>query len=311
MSSFTVQALIDRLRDGVTDPDAPLDEHRRAHDRDVARAPVAPGVAIRRFRTDAGTIELLTPARGPRLPGTLLWMHGGGYGMGSSLTCRGMVSQLVDLTGATGASLDYRLAPEHPYPAALDDAVGAYRWLLGSGVAAERIVVGGDSSGGGLALALLGRVRAEELPMPVGCLLFSPWVDLTLTASAQTLRTNAHRDPQVSNDLLTAMAARYAGDADPRSPEISPLFADLAGLPRLRVDVGGAEVLLGDTVLLAERVRAAGGDIDLNEWPDMIHVFPAFAPGLGEGRAAIQDAASWLTARWTSARASAGGRGSR
>jgi acetyl esterase/lipase len=208
-----------------------------------------------------------------------------------------MVSYLAATTGARGATLEYRLAPEHPYPAAVEDAQAAYRWLLTEGgVEPAKLVVGGDSSGAGLALAALVGLRDAGDPMPAGAVCFSPWVDLSL--SAPSLTANSATDPQVSRKRLAGMAARYLDGIDPSSPYVSPLFADLSGLPPLLIQVGGAEALLDDSARLARVAAAAGCEVDFEEWPNMIHVWQAFAPGLAEGTAALRRAAQWLTERW-------------
>jgi acetyl esterase/lipase len=207
-----------------------------------------------------------------------------------------MVSYLAAMTGARGATLEYRLAPENPYPAALEDAQAAYRWLLRQGVEPAQLVVGGDSAGGGLALAALASLRDSGEPMPAGALCFSPWVDLSLSASS--LLSNAATDPQVTRASLERMAARYLGGVSPYSPYASPLFADFAGFPPLLIQVGGAEALLDDSVRLARAAEKAGCQVAFEQWPNMIHVWQAFAPGLAEGTAALEHAAQWLTERW-------------
>jgi acetyl esterase/lipase len=269
---------------------------RRDHDRAVAKVPVADGVQLERVQSAGGPLEWLIPS-GPSRPEVLLWFHGGGFGLGSSATARGMVSCLAAMTGARGATLEYHLAPEYPYPAAVEDARAAYRWLLAEQrVEPTNLVVGGDSSGGGLALATLASLREAGDPMPAGVLCFSPWVDLSLSASSLT--TNAATDPQVTRAGLEGMAARYLAGVDPRSPHVSPLYGDLAGLPALLIQVGGAEALLDDSVRLARAASEAGCEVVLEEWPNMIHVWQAFAPGLVEGTAALERAARWLTDRW-------------
>ena len=296
MSGFSLERLVALLRERASPPDAPIEILRRDHDRAVSRVPVADSVEILRVESWGGPLEWLTPSKGSR-PEVLLWFHGGGLGMGSCVTARGMISCLAAMTGARGATLDYRLAPEHPYPAALEDAQAAYRWLLAErGVAPAKLVVGGDSAGGGLALATLVSLREAGDPMPAGALFFSPWVDFSL--SAPSLVTNAATDPQVTRAALEGMAARYAGGVDLRSPQVSPLFSDLTGLPPLLIQVGGAEALLDDSLQLAHAAAAAGCEVVLEQWPDMIHVWQAFAPGLAEGTAALEHAARWLDERW-------------
>jgi acetyl esterase/lipase len=295
MSGFSLERLVALLREHATSPSTPIEVQRRDHQRAVAKAPVAVGVELERVRSDGGPLEWLVPP-GPSTPEVLLWFHGGGYGLGSSATARGMVSSLAAMTGARGATLEYRLAPEDPFPAAFEDAQAAYRWLLEQGVEPTRLVVGGDSAGGGLALAALAGLRDAGDPMPAGALCFSPWVDLSLSASS--LLANAATDPQVTRASLEGMAARYLDGVDPCSPYVSPLFGDFAGFPPLLIQVGGAEALLDDSVRLARTAAEAGCDVVLEQWPNMIHVWQAFAPGLAEGTAALERAAQWLTERW-------------
>jgi epsilon-lactone hydrolase len=296
LSEFSFERLVDILRERASPPGTPIEVQRREHDRAVAKVPAAEGVELKRIKSDGGPLEWLIPPGPPRSE-VLLWFHGGGFGMGSSATARGMVSYLAAMTGARGAVLEYRLAPEHPYPAALEDAQAAYDWLLAKqGVEPTKLVMGGDSSGGGLVVATLATLRDAGYPMPAGALCFSPWVDLSLSASS--LASNAATDPQVTRAGLEEMASRYLGEVDARSPRVSPLFGDLAGLPPLLIQVGGAEALLDDSLRLARAARAAGCEVVVEQWPDMIHVWQAFAPGLADGTAALQHAAGWLTERW-------------
>ena len=296
MSGFSLERLVALLRERASPPGAPIEALRRDHDRAVRKVPIADGVQLIRVQSDGGPLEWLVPS-GPSRQEVLLWFHGGGFGMGSSATARGMVSYLAAMTGARGATLEYRLAPEFPYPAAVKDAQAAYRWLLvEQGVEPTKLVVGGDSAGGGLALAALASLRDAGYPMPVGALFFSPWVDLSLSASSLT--ANAATDPQVNRAGLEAMAARYLGGVDPRSPYVSPLFGNLAGLPPLFIQVGGAEALLDDSVRFASAAAGAGCEVVLEQWPNMIHVWQAFAPGLADGTAALERAAQWLKERW-------------
>jgi acetyl esterase/lipase len=295
MSGFSLGRLVTLLREHASSPGAPIEVQRSEHERAVAKAPVADGVTLLRVDTDGGPVEWLLPP-GPVRSEVLLWFHGGGYGIGSCATSRGMVSTLAALTGARGATLEYRLAPENPFPAAFEDAKAAYRWLLAQGLEPEQVIVGGDSAGGGLALAALAGLRDAGDPMPAGALCFSPWVDLSL--SAPSLVANAATDPQVTRAALAGMAARYLGGTDPCSPYVSPLFGDLGGLPPLLIQVGTAEVLLDDSVRLAHAAMEAGCEVVLEQWPGMIHVWQAFAPGLAEGTAALERSARWLTERW-------------
>jgi monoterpene epsilon-lactone hydrolase len=291
VGEFSVGQLVELLLRHTLPADTPLEVLRREHDRAVAKAPVAPGVAVSTSMSSGGLIEwLVPPAAGPEV---LLWLHGGGFGLGSSVTARGMVSTLSARSGVRGASLNYRLAPEYPYPAGVEDAQAAYMWLLEQGVLPSQVVIAGDSAGGGLALAALVRIRDGGGPMPAGALCFSPWVDLSLSEISR----DSPNDPQVTRDGLQTWARRYLNGIDPRSPGASPLFANLAGLPPLLIQVGGAETLREDSVRFARAASFAGCEVVIDEWPDMIHVWQAFAPGLARGTAALDSAAQWVRSR--------------
>jgi acetyl esterase/lipase len=227
--------------------------------------------------------------------GVLLYLHGGGYGLGSLATHRALASRLSSAARLPALTVGYRLAPEHPFPAAVDDAVAVYRALVGDEVPPERLVLAGDSAGGGLALATMIALRDQGHPLPDAAVCLSPWVDLDV--SIDTLTAAAHRDPMVTPEELAVMAALYLGGADRRSPLASPLYAELHGLPPVLVHVGTAETLLGDSRRLAARMRSAGGDVVLEEWDDMIHVWHAFAPLLPEADEAIARIGAWIRDR--------------
>jgi acetyl esterase/lipase len=225
----------------------------------------------------------------------ILYLHGGGYVIGSIATHRDLASRLSRATGHRSLLIDYRLAPEDPHPAAVEDATAAYRWLLAQGLDPARIVVAGDSAGGGLAVATLVALRDAGDPLPAAGVCLSPWVDLEGVGESMTAR--AHRDPMVQRDPLLRMAAMYLGGADPRTPLAAPLHADLRGLPPLLVQVGHAETLHDDATRLAERAHAAGVDVTLEAWEDMIHVWQIFAPMLPEGQQAIDAIGEWVRKR--------------
>jgi monoterpene epsilon-lactone hydrolase len=239
------------------------------------------------------------PAEWVRAPhagrGVVLYLHGGGYCVGSLNTHRPLVARISAATGLRGLALDYRLGPEHRFPAAVDDAVAAYRWLLAQDVPPGEIVVAGDSAGGGLTVATLVALRDAQLPRPAGGACISPWVDLE--GAGDSMTTCAALDPMVQRDGLLLMAAAYLGAADPRHPLASPLHADLHGLPPLLIHVGTAETLLDDSVRLAARAKAAGVDVELDVWDEMIHVWHAFAPLLPEAEQAIAKLGAWMRAR--------------
>jgi len=216
----------------------------------------------------------------------LLFLRGGGYIMGSMGTHREVISRLSRAAGVRALGLDYRLAPENPFPAALEDAVAAYRWLLSSGVSPNKIVIVGDSSGGGLTVATLVALRYLGEPLPAAGVCISAWTDLTQTA--ESLTTKAGVDPFLQREVLELMAGLYLGARDRRTPLASPLYSDLQGLPPLLLMVGSSETLLDDSTRLADRANAAGVDATLEVWDDMIHDWPVFASALPEGQQAIE-----------------------
>lgn len=255
----------------------------------IGGLPVAPGPDFR-DREVGGVPGLWTD--GDR-DAVLLYLHGGGYVIGSAADYRGLAGELARAAGVDLFSVDYRLAPENPFPAATDDALAAYRGLLETGVAAEDIIVAGDSAGGGLALALLVALRDAGTPLPAAALLLSPWVDLTL--SGESVRSQAGIDPSLTARGLAVCAARYVGD-DTGNPLASPLFADLRGLPPLIVHVGEAEILLDDAIRLARAAAVSGVDVTVRIWQGMIHDWALFACALSEGRDLIDEAAALLSA---------------
>ena len=230
------------------------------------------------------------------VPGrAVVYFHGGGYATGTVDSARALCSHLARATRARLLAVDYRLAPEHPFPAAIDDAVAAYRFATSAGSAPEATALCGDSSGGGLALATLVALRDLGEPLPRTAVCISPWTDLTL--SGTSLQTNRDADPMVSAATLGLMADAYLGDVDRRSPTASPLFADLAGLPPLLLQVGSSELLLDDTTRFADRAEAAGVDVTLEIWDDVVHVWHSFADFLPEARDAIAQIASYVDQR--------------
>lgn len=235
---------------------------------------------------DAGGVpaEWIKVAGGPE-DSVILYLHGGGYAIGSLTSHRQLVAYIAKAAGARTLSLAYRLAPEHPFPAAVEDAVTGYRWLLKQGISPRRIIIAGDSAGGGLTIAALLSLRDQGDPLPAAGVCISPWVDLT--CSSETYRTKAHTDPVVNEEGIREMAALYLGGLDPETPLASPIFGDLTGLPPLLIQVGTEEVLLDDSISLDNKARACGVDSRLEIWEEMIHVWHSFSPILKEGREAI------------------------
>ncbi len=227
--------------------------------------------------------------------GVILLLHGGGYVLGSLATHRNFAYGLSRASGAATLVLDYRLAPEHRFPAAVDDAVAGYEFLLGRGSEPGKIALVGDSAGGGLVVAALVAIRERGLAMPAAGVAISPWIDLE--AEGESMTGKADADPLVERRRLLEMADHYLGGADPRSPLAAPLYADLSGLPPLLIQVGTAETLLSDATRLAARAEAAGVETTLEVAPDMIHVWHLFAPMLTEGREAIVRAGAFIRER--------------
>jgi monoterpene epsilon-lactone hydrolase len=215
----------------------------------------------------------------------VLYLHGGCYGMGSVETHRELMTRIAIAASMRLIGVNYRLAPVNPFPAAVEDAAAAYRWLLEKGIEARRIVIAGDSAGAGLALALTLKMRDETMPLPAAIACISPWVDLAL--KGESMESRAAEDPIVSRGMLSGWAQLYLGNLDSRTPLASPLYADLRGLPPLLIQVGSAEVLLDDATRLSEKASEAGVEARLEVWPGMIHVWHSFAVVLAEGREAI------------------------
>ena len=219
----------------------------------------------------------------------ILWLHGGGFTMGSSRSHKGLASQVAASAKIAAIVPDYRLAPENRHPAALEDCVRSYQAILGEGVPAERIILAGDSAGGGLAVATALKLKDLGLAMPAGMMLLSPWVDLANHGWSHT--SKASRDPFLTTNGLNTRAVQYLGEG-----KLSLLKADLRGLPPTFIQTGEAEILMSDSTSLAERLGAAGVPVSLEIWPDMFHVFQARYPMLGQARNAIQRLGQWAAA---------------
>ena len=220
----------------------------------------------------------------------LLYVHGGGYVMGSPVTHRRLCEGIARAGGCAVLNLDYRMAPEHVFPAAVEDAMAGLQFMQENGPdgpgAAESVFVGGDSAGGGLMLATLVAAREQGVAMPDGGVGISVWSDLAITG--ESIQTRSGTDPLITDaSMVTNMAAMYLGGADAKTPLASPLYADYAGLPPLILQVGDHEVLLSDTTRVAERAREAGVEVTEEVWDEMFHVWHAFAPMLPEGQQAI------------------------
>jgi phosphinothricin tripeptide acetyl hydrolase len=269
-------------------------ERRAQYERAEKVFPTPPDVKVERVNVPAAPAEWLRPPSAT--PGrVVLYLHGGGYVIGSPRSHRHLAAAIAGAAGASALLLDYRLAPEHPFPAAVEDATAAYRWLLDQATAPERIVIAGDSAGGGLTVATLLALREARVPLPAGGVCISPWVDLT--CSGASYATKAAADPIVRRAGVEEMARAYLGATPPRTPLASPLFADLRGLPPLLIHVGSDEVLLDDAVQLAERAKAAGVDATLEIYDRMIHVWHWFLPMLDEAQTAVEAIGRFVRSR--------------
>ncbi len=237
-------------------------------------------------------VEILTPQARPDR--CVLYFHGGGYAFGSEPLVRDFSWRLGAATGARVLYFDYRLAPEHPFPAAVEDASTVYRWLAGR-MNPEQIVFVGDSSGGGLVLATLYKMRDEGFALPRAAVAISPWTDLALTGPS--LRSNAKSDPMMDAKRLPALARNYLGEADPRHPYASPLYGDGRGLPPVLIQVGSDEILRDDAARMAEKLRMAGNEVEFEEWPRMPHVWHHYARIIPEGRQAIERIGAFVRAK--------------
>jgi acetyl esterase/lipase len=226
----------------------------------------------------------------------VLYFHGGAYALGSAADSVGLAADVSRRAGARAISVDYRLAPEHPFPAALDDAVAAYRALLDTGVPSAKIAVVGESAGGGLVAATLVALNDAGLPQPSSATVFSPWADLTVSGASAT--TKAGLDPALTSKALRTRARDYLGERDTATPLASPIFADLTGLPPLLIQVGSHEILLDDAVRLASRAADHDVQVELQVWPEVPHVFQGFAALLDDADRALLAAAAFIKRNW-------------
>ncbi|PPQ30126.1 alpha/beta hydrolase [Rhodopila globiformis] len=252
---------------------------------------LAPDVSVQ--KVDAGGV----PAEWTATPdadsaGAILYFHGGGYVIGSLDSHRHLAGEVGRASGTRTLAIDYRLAPEHPFPAPVQDAVISYRYLLDSGIAAKRIVLAGDSAGGGLVVGAMLAIREAGLALPAGGWCISPWVDME--AKGASFIDRAETDPTVQKATIEMMAQWYLGGANPRHPHAAPLYGDLRGLPPLLIQVGAVETLLDDSIALARKAAISDVMVNLQVWPEMIHVWPLFFPMLTAGRCAIADGGSFV-----------------
>jgi len=285
---MATSAALDRVRElyktiAPESGELALEELRERYEALLASAPVPDDIEVTPAEAD-GVAALRVRAPGASAGRTLVWLHSGGYVLGSARGYRAFGYELSRAADATVLLVDYRLAPEHPHPTALDDALAATGWALAQGNP-ESTVLGGDSAGGALCVATLVGLRDRGGPMPAAAVCVSPMLDLA--ATGESMDTRAHLDPACNRDTVAMLAGAYLGGGDVMDPTASPLYADVAGLPPMLVMAGTAETLLDDSVRLADKVRAAGGDVTLEIADDMVHIWPLFHWILPEGRASV------------------------
>ena len=284
-----------RARNSRLPLDRPIPDQRETLDRRGHRLlPMAEAMQaspVDAFGVPSEWIDL----RGTRSDRAFLYLHGGGYFIGSCQSHRGFVSHIAKASRCRTLLPEYRLAPENPFPAGLLDARAAYRFLLAQGFSPNRIIVGGESSGGGLTLALLQTLRDEGMPMPAGAVLLSPWTDLLGTGDS--LRSRARRDPWLRPAGIPLLADRYRNSTPTDHPLVSPLYSDLSGFPPLLIHVGNDEILLDDSTRLESKARSAGVDVTSKIWLGMWHAFHAFYPWVPEAKRAHREIGTWVASR--------------
>ena len=284
MASKELQAIINDFRSRPALGELPIEEQRATMEAGLSQLPLAPDVRCE--PVDAGGVlaEFITTPESDR-ERVIYYLHGGGYVLGSISSHREMASRLARAAKAQVLLIGYRLAPEHPFPAAVEDSMTGYRWLLSRGINTDRVVIAGESAGGGLTVATLVALRDAGEPLPAAAVPVSPWVDME--ALGESMVTKAELDPVIQRDRLLELARTYLKNADPRTPLAAPIYADLTGLPPLLIQVGTAEVLFDDATRLAESAKSAGVQVVFEPWEDMIHMWHFFAAMLPEGQQAI------------------------
>ena len=299
MSTEQRETLDAILRQSAFPPDSDVNEQRRLLNELLSAQPLPADVTVTAAALGGvPTAEITVDGMEPRH--VVLYFHGGVYVMGDAFLSADLASQVGRRTDAKVISVDYRLAPEHPYPAAVDDALAAYGALLHDGIAPSDIVFAGESAGGGLAIATLVNARDRGLPLPAAAFVMSPYVDLTLAGT--TIETRREVDPLLSRELLQPRVTDYTSGQDAASGLISPVFADLSGLPPLIIQAGTHEVLLDDAVRLARQAANADVEVMLDITPRVPHVFQAYHPILDEAAAALDRAGQFLSAQLAGAK---------
>ena len=282
--SQELNTVLEMIRSRSAEVRKTTDDDRLSYERIMATLPLDDDIETQRVGANGVPAEWISaPESEDRR--VILYLHGGGYLFGSARTHRVMLAHLARAARARVLALDYRLAPEIPFPAPVEDSVSAYKWLLSQGIAPEMVAIGGDSAGGGLTIAAMVALRNVGEPLPAAGVCISPWADMEATGQSYT--ANAESDPSVSQERILKIAKVYMAGKDHRAPLASPIHADLTGLPPLLLQVGSIEVLLDDSNMLKSRAKAAGVSVEMEVWDDMPHVWHHYAPILPEARKAI------------------------
>lgn len=284
MASEIATRIREELRAEKDKPELELEASRKDWLENAANDPVPEGTKIETVTISGVPCEWVQHPESPGV-GVFLLLHGGGYVAGGCVTHRNLASRISLASGTRVLVPDYRLAPEYPFPAALEDVSKVYGDLLRNSLSPSRISVGGDSAGGGLTATLLLALRDANGPLPSSAVLLSPWTDLQ--AKGESYETNKDNDPSITKEGLLDAAEKYVGKADPAHPLLSPINADLTGFPPVLVHVGDLETMRDDSIVFAEKAQSAGVLVEIEAWPDMWHVWHQWAPDLPEAVEAI------------------------
>ncbi|GAB6907562.1 Acetyl-hydrolase [Desulfosarcina cetonica] len=268
-----------------------IDETRKKMEKIAKFAKLPPGTQVEKITIDGMAAEWIA-ANTVREDIVILYLHGGGYNVCSPNTHREFAAHISKASGAKVLLIDYRLAPEHPFPAALQDATAAYRWLLNQGLKGKRIAIAGDSAGGGLTLTTAISIRDAGIPLPSSIACISPWTDLMFTGNS--IKTNSKIDPLVTARGGKIMAENYIGDHDPRNPLISPLYAEMSGLPPILIHVGTDEMLLDDSKRIAKKAEDAGVNVTLKIYDKLWHVFHLNVNAMPEAKTAVAEFGAFI-----------------
>lgn len=293
-SSPELDRVIDIMKTIRSKPPADIFEARAVLDRAFGEFSPADDVTVFEIDADGVPCQWITAPDVPQ-DRLIIYFHGGAYAACSSTTHQDLISRLSRASGAAALGVDYHLAPEHLFPAAVEDSIAAYNWALGHGFEPGNIILAGDSAGAGLVLSVLLAAKDSGVPLPAAGLCFSPWVDLECIG--ESMSANDHLDDFIKFGGLSARAQSYLGDADPKHPWASALHADLRGLPPLLIHVGSAETLLDDSTRLTALCKDAGVDVTLKIWEDMVHVWQVFAAILPEGQQSIEESGAFIRER--------------